>query len=515
MEPNSSSMNEGSAAVEQMQDSVNELSWAEFDGFFKGYQNAGLLDPPTPNDGSFALMDTLDGYNGTIPVVSPNAQDPSSASIVDWNLDGIFPSTETETRALGGGEQVSKDNLATREKRTAPLAWFRHSSDITVTDQPTKRKRFDSLRERVALQRKPRAITKNGRASVSELFLSLQVSIEQFVNLEGAAKDFMLDENHLERRECVGKTKKANNIAIQQQLIACVECFLLNEGWGEQCWGVFSEGRNQSNILWPADKNEIIALVAPLLKRAVTNERARQHRLEVKRTRRLSAYASEGSTPSTMEASDMSSEPSPFSLNQPQVEKTMTQPAVPTALDDIFPFAEPSHISRQFFSNVSWEASTPVTVTAVGPHGGKDTPGSFPNTMELMSASPQNRSPGPCDVEQESAQTSQSRQNYDAFSDTALLFSINILRRNRRICPEFTLAHTDCLQYPQLLLRIQEALADATIAISRIRALGPDGLVVVKDEQGWSRLAGDVKMTEWMDRIVKVIVDVTQVEVEA
>lgn len=87
---------------------------------------------------------------------------------------------------------------------------------------------------------------------MAKLFLSLGISPEQFLHLQAAAKAYMLDEMHPERRDAVGSRTKGHGNQGQSditkmELFNCVEAFLKDEGWGERLYGPGTS----SKLKWP------------------------------------------------------------------------------------------------------------------------------------------------------------------------------------------------------------------------------------------------------------------------
>ncbi|KAF2641706.1 hypothetical protein P280DRAFT_489149 [Massarina eburnea CBS 473.64] len=133
---------------------------------------------------------------------------------------------------------------------------------------------------------------KYARPPMSRLFISLQLTPENFVHLQGQAKAYMLDPAHPERQSCVGNKGKGDTDMVKLRLFNCVRDFL-NEGIGDQYFGKNVEKPGESDTLeaaralgqervssedklvWPEDGNKIISLVTPLLRRMITNERQR------------------------------------------------------------------------------------------------------------------------------------------------------------------------------------------------------------------------------------------------
>jgi hypothetical protein len=91
---------------------------------------------------------------------------------------------------------------------------------------------------------------------MSKLFTSLELSPEQFLHLQAAAKAYMLDPDHPERRDCVGNRDRADTDMVKLKLFGCVRSFLEDEAWGSNCWGENSEGADIRKLRWPQMKNK-------------------------------------------------------------------------------------------------------------------------------------------------------------------------------------------------------------------------------------------------------------------
>src|SRR4051812_16956526 len=95
---------------------------------------------------------------------------------------------------------------------------------------------------------------------MSKLFTSLELSPEQFLHLQAAAKNYMLDEDHPERRDCVGNRTRGDTDMTKLKLFGCVKSFLEDDGWGESCFGEKAEGSSQRKLKWPSMKNRCVYL---------------------------------------------------------------------------------------------------------------------------------------------------------------------------------------------------------------------------------------------------------------
>ncbi|KAI9798376.1 MAG: hypothetical protein M1835_000039 [Candelina submexicana] len=137
-----------------------------------------------------------------------------------------------------------------------------------------------------ALFRRPSASSKKyTRPPMSKLFTSLELSPENFLHLQAAAKSYMLNEAYPERQDCVGNRGKGDTDMVKLRLYNCVREFLEVEGYGDKYFGkdAVNEGIGDRRFSWPSHKNKVIALVTPLLRRMVTNERQRQYAIETRK----------------------------------------------------------------------------------------------------------------------------------------------------------------------------------------------------------------------------------------
>lgn len=137
------------------------------------------------------------------------------------------------------------------------------------------------------------------RPPMSKLFMSLNISPEDFIALQSLAKAYMLSPAHPERQSCVGNRGKGDTDMVKLRLFNCVRDFLA-EGIGEQFFGehVAKPGEKENNeaaaalgekgaggekLAWPRDGNKIISLVTPLMRRMVTNERQRLYAIDTRK----------------------------------------------------------------------------------------------------------------------------------------------------------------------------------------------------------------------------------------
>lgn len=151
---------------------------------------------------------------------------------------------------------------------------------------------------RSSYERTPR---KSTRPPMSKLFISLQLSPENFLQLQAQAKAYMLDTKHPERQNCVGNRGKGDTDMVKLRLFNCVREFL-DTGIGERYFGEHVEKPGdrevsetaralgeetglvtKDRLTWPQDGNKIIGLVTPLMRRMVTNERQRMYAIETRK----------------------------------------------------------------------------------------------------------------------------------------------------------------------------------------------------------------------------------------
>ena len=137
-----------------------------------------------------------------------------------------------------------------------------------------------------ALFRQPSSTgKKHTRPPMQKLFNSLELAPENFLQLQAAAKAYMLDDEHPERRDTVGQRGKSDLDMVKLRLFNCVKDFLETERIGEQFFGaqVLGDDGKERTMIWPKDKNRIIAVVTPILRRVITNERQRQYAVETRK----------------------------------------------------------------------------------------------------------------------------------------------------------------------------------------------------------------------------------------
>jgi hypothetical protein len=125
------------------------------------------------------------------------------------------------------------------------------------------------------------------RPPMSKVFSSLQLPPEEFLRLQSAAKAYMLDDDHPERRDCVGQRGKTDSDTVKLKVWKCVQLFLEMDGNGERFFGADApraDGEDGARtMIWPEDALQVIKTCIPLFRRMVTNERQRQYAVETRK----------------------------------------------------------------------------------------------------------------------------------------------------------------------------------------------------------------------------------------
>lgn len=181
-----------------------------------------------------------------------------------------------------------------------------------VTNEPAKTPTLTN--SAAILFREPSEKSKKySRPPLGKVFISLQLAPEAFLRLQHAAKAYMLNDDFPERKDVVGHKKLSNNNDVAKlKLYECVEAFLQQDGIGEQFFGHSSSedtaDAQPRTFFWPEDRNKIVKLLMPLLRKMVTNERQRVYAAETRkqdprrsedRTQKAKASLNEDKEPAT------------------------------------------------------------------------------------------------------------------------------------------------------------------------------------------------------------------------
>ncbi|MCJ1477493.1 hypothetical protein MMC13_006165 [Lambiella insularis] len=182
----------------------------------------------------------------------------------------------TQLRSTRKGKRPSIEHVSTEK-----------SEDVCV-DTPLSPPRYQAPISHSAstLFRRPSSTSKKyTRPPMSKLFSSLELSPDTFLQLQSAAKNYMLDNRHPDRRDTVGQRGKGDSELVKLRLWNCVKDFLDGEGNGERFFGLNVPGDESGprTMFWPSHKNNIVSAVIPLLRRMVTNERQRRYAVETRK----------------------------------------------------------------------------------------------------------------------------------------------------------------------------------------------------------------------------------------
>ncbi|KAJ9410082.1 hypothetical protein DTO045G8_2075 [Paecilomyces variotii] len=240
-------------------------------------------------DDSFADT-SFGGPPPTMGRLRPSASTPAISS--HGNMSGLSRTVSKKRKR----NEDALDPALTASASSMNLAGHQHQSQhhmdgdgLNIRELPPQQSLSDAraagVHSAAALFRQPSSNKKYTRPPMSKLFASLELSPENFLHLQAAAKAYMLDDNHPERRDCVGQRGKGDTEMVKLKLWNCVRHFLEVEGHGERFFGenVLNEGMGPRQYIWPRDQHKIISLVIPLLRRMVTNERQRQYAIETRK----------------------------------------------------------------------------------------------------------------------------------------------------------------------------------------------------------------------------------------
>lgn len=276
---------------------------------------------PTPDDDSHNLAELMKAANSAAgqataaAAAAAMAGDDTSGSKRKRSSFGASPpasvaSPSSDARAPPAHKRIRSDSShltdpSLQNVQDGPSTEFFNPqpSRIPSSEALLQGARAAGVHSAAALFRRPtkEPARKYTRPLMSKLFMSLQLTPEDFLQLQARAKSYMLDPAHPQRQSCVGNRGKGDTDMVKLKLFNCVRDFLAG-GIGEQFFGEHVEkppeaeaieaalalGQDrpapaQKRLIWPRDGNEIISLVTPLLRRMVTNERQRKYALETRK----------------------------------------------------------------------------------------------------------------------------------------------------------------------------------------------------------------------------------------
>ncbi|KAI9735669.1 MAG: hypothetical protein M1834_001685 [Cirrosporium novae-zelandiae] len=312
-----------------------------------------------------------------------------------------------------------------------------------------------------ALFRQPSASSKKyTRPPMSKMFADLELSPENFLHLQAAAKAYMLNDVHPERRDCVGQRGKGDSEMVKLRLWNCVKAFLEDEGNGERYFGLSAEASETRRLLWPKDEARIITLVIPLLRRMVTNERQRMYAIETRKG---------GGQAEKKRKVEAENSPSPHQQH-PEQNFFNTNPQSP-------PIAFMGATLQQQIERLPMPFPPPR-------QDSDHTTAHLSDSSEKVALS---RTPTPqCDL------------------------IINILVGNRRVCPRVDIPSTMCPDLASLKKKVNEIFPPerpdnnnesegSPERDMKVKVWMPDGRVEVESDSDWTLSLLNATVTEWMD----------------
>ncbi|MCJ1397069.1 hypothetical protein MMC11_000261 [Xylographa trunciseda] len=204
-------------------------------------------------------------------------------------LDGqaLEASDERHPPYSNNGKDVLHSNTRKRKRTSNGSTVGDNEKNLTLNDGATASiEQAPVFQSASTLFRSPSSTNKKyTRPPMSKLFTSLELSPECFLQLQSAAKNYMLNDVFPDRRETVGQRGRGDSELVKLRLWNCVKDFLEGEGNGQKFFAPDVPGDEgvARTMFWPSHKNNIITAVTPLLRRMVTNERQRQYAVETRK----------------------------------------------------------------------------------------------------------------------------------------------------------------------------------------------------------------------------------------
>ncbi|KAH6720041.1 hypothetical protein BKA61DRAFT_594087 [Leptodontidium sp. MPI-SDFR-AT-0119] len=413
----------------------------------------------------FDLSDAYEYFKGSFgPIDTTNKRKRGQEDASDDDSHMLIRSTSKRYKKTS---QEDAEQLALERELWGPEEgedeYDTPTSERHVSPVPTADARAAGLHSATALFRRPSVASKKyTRAPMSKLFTSLELTAEQFLHLQAAAKHYMLDPNYPERSDCVGSRGRGDTDMVKLKLFACVKSFLEDEGWGLRCFAEDAEGGKFRKLKWPKMKNKIISLVTPLMRRMVTNERQRLYALETRNERRTKVPL----------ISQTRLSQTPTAEGSPQSEPRYIESVTPTRC----PVVDPKLNDYHYNPDLSFQTNGDGQSNGVADP--KEPDSSIPKGV----------------VE----------------AGVAINYLVNLMHHGRRVHPQVTLTPSSCPGFASLIQHIHNMMdrLSQDQQPSSIKVLGPTGLVNVNDEDSWTGAIASVKQTEWLDGEVKCVVQV-------
>ena len=322
-----------------------------------------------------------------------------------------------------------------------------------------------------ALFRRPSISNKKyTRPPMHKLYTSLELSADNFLQLQCAAKHYMLDESHPERRDTVGQRGKGDSELVKLRLWNCVKEFLDREGNGDRFFGphVPGEEGQARTMFWPLHKNNLISAITPLLRRMVTNERQRQYAVQIRK-------------PDTANEIGSDEKPKQHSLPPSQIDQQDDRPPEGTRRVDVGPHDVSNNMSANDVTN---QQAMVVSTNTSGAHDdlGDALQSDFPF------------------VASESGSLEVNMTRY-------LGLHVSVLTEGKRLLPRFDIPAANCSNLNSMLQKIVDQYHDSSLVLAKVKVLLPNGLVEVRDDSEWGAALGMAESLDWMDGELKVIAE--------
>ncbi|KAL9623786.1 MAG: hypothetical protein Q9160_002017 [Pyrenula sp. 1 TL-2023] len=414
-----------------------------------------------------------------------------------------------------------------------------------------------------ALFRQPSASSKKyTRPPMSKMFTSLEISPENFLHLQAAAKNYMLDPAYPDRRDCVGQRGRGDTDMVKLRLWNCVKDFLGKEGNGERFFGenTINEGMTGNKYIWPRDEAKIIKLAMPLLRRMVTNERQRQYANTTRKgggDKRRSRNG-EAHDDATNAHHPLGLFSSLLDLNIPTLDECDAIYGQLCSLHNLERFYEESYLMPDdfksvimgiyghfhfFHSNDPDQCTEECTYQVQGQIFAWDgfsnfapeqqdssfnairelfklIKTAFPDIKPPLEDSVPRTSPDailqPPNAQPDAPPTTEGQFPLPA----SLTLQISILRNQKRILPRLDINVQTCPTFSELKRSISEHYADTlvseegTTSFDVVKVWVPDGLAAIQTEGEWEMTFWSATRVDWMDGMLKVLVELPATEKE-
>lgn len=435
-------------------------------------------------------------------------------------------------------------NLQVTDKDTITWTPISHTSPSPSRDTLLTDARAAGVHSAAALFRRTSSLTtrKYTRPPMSKLFMSLNITPENFIALQALAKAYMLSPAHPERQSCVGNRGKGDTDMVKLRLFNCVRDFLADSGVGEQFFGEHIEkpGEKESSeaaaalgeeagrgekLVWPRDGNKIITLVTPLMRRMVTNERQRLYAIDTRKGGKKTEKEDSVEAPTTPRTPANDVDQHAYTALDPTLQRSRPQTSSPSmqASTDArpYPTAPPTSTEPNLSSpSPATFTALPTSSDAVEPH--------LTHINIFLTYTPNNTKQG---IKLDEKRISTTRPahltfyNYTAFIEQVIsMVSQTSLRHPSFTAPRTTsiaavsgetenlrglAAAANALQ-PQTDKEEQARPCTPTRAASPqyvVKTIGPTGWQVIDSAETWYHVLTERAFATWADGVCNIIVE--------